>query len=187
MDPERWKQVDAILQSAMDRAPEELDEFLRDACAGDEALENEVRSLLKLERARGRIPAASGDRSGGSSAGPRRAPVQGSGSSSDRFDGFSFPHCRKVGRRRNGRGVQSRRHPPGAVCRSQVSAGRRGSRPGGAESVPARSASGIGFESPQYLHDLRHRRARRSFVHRDGVSGGRHAEGAHSCRRQGAP
>ena len=37
----------------MDCAPEDLDEFLRDACAGDEALEREVRSLLKFEQRAG--------------------------------------------------------------------------------------------------------------------------------------
>jgi tetratricopeptide (TPR) repeat protein/predicted Ser/Thr protein kinase len=53
MSPERWKQVEPILQSAMDCAPDELDPFLRDACAGDEGLEHEVRSLLKLEQRAG--------------------------------------------------------------------------------------------------------------------------------------
>jgi eukaryotic-like serine/threonine-protein kinase len=50
MDPERRKQVDHILQSAMDRAPEARDAFLRQACAGDEAQEREVRSLLASEK-----------------------------------------------------------------------------------------------------------------------------------------
>jgi eukaryotic-like serine/threonine-protein kinase len=49
MDPKRWKQVDDVLQSALDRSPEERDEFLRKACGGDEALEREVRSLLTLD------------------------------------------------------------------------------------------------------------------------------------------
>jgi tetratricopeptide (TPR) repeat protein len=49
MDPKRWKQVDDVLQSALDRAPEERDVFLREACGGDEALEREVRSLLSLD------------------------------------------------------------------------------------------------------------------------------------------
>ncbi len=49
MDSQRWKQVDEVLQSALDRAPEERDAFLRQACAGDQALEREVRSLLALE------------------------------------------------------------------------------------------------------------------------------------------
>jgi serine/threonine protein kinase len=54
MDPQRWKQVDDVLQSALDRAPEERDVFLREACGGDEALEREVRSFLTLDaRAQG--------------------------------------------------------------------------------------------------------------------------------------
>ena len=46
MDSERWKQVDSLLQAALERPPEARDEFLREASAGDEALEREVRSLL---------------------------------------------------------------------------------------------------------------------------------------------
>jgi len=46
MSPERWKQVDGVLQAAMDLPPEDLDWFLRDTCAGDQALEREVRHLL---------------------------------------------------------------------------------------------------------------------------------------------
>src|SRR3984885_12417656 len=49
MDPKRWKQVDDVLQSALDRAPEERDVFLRQAWGGDEALERGVRSLLTLD------------------------------------------------------------------------------------------------------------------------------------------
>src|ERR1700677_3611816 len=48
MHPERWKQVYDVLQSVLDRAPEERDAFLRQECAGDAALEREVRSLLAL-------------------------------------------------------------------------------------------------------------------------------------------
>jgi eukaryotic-like serine/threonine-protein kinase len=55
MHPERWKQVDNVLQSALDRAPEERDAFLRQACAGDQALEREVRSLLTLDQPAGRF------------------------------------------------------------------------------------------------------------------------------------
>ena len=43
MDSNRWKQVDSLLQSVLERAPEERDAFLRHACATDEALEREVR------------------------------------------------------------------------------------------------------------------------------------------------
>jgi len=53
MDSERWKQVDSLLQAVLERPPEERDEFLRGASAGDEALEREVRSLLASQRAAG--------------------------------------------------------------------------------------------------------------------------------------
>jgi len=46
MDPNRWKQIDNLLQAALERPPAQRAEFLRQACAGDQALEREVRSLL---------------------------------------------------------------------------------------------------------------------------------------------
>jgi eukaryotic-like serine/threonine-protein kinase len=55
MHPERWKQVDDVLQSVLDRAPEERDAFLRQVCAGDEALEREVRSLLAISSQAGKF------------------------------------------------------------------------------------------------------------------------------------
>ena len=53
MDSDRWKQVDNLLQAALERPPGELAEFLRLACAGDETLEREVRSLLASQRQAG--------------------------------------------------------------------------------------------------------------------------------------
>ncbi len=53
MDSERWKQVDSLLQSVLERPPEERDAFLRHASAGDEALELEVRSLLMSQQQAG--------------------------------------------------------------------------------------------------------------------------------------
>jgi serine/threonine protein kinase len=53
MDPQRWKQVDDVLQSALDRPAEAREAFLRQACAGDEALEREVRSLLTSQQQAG--------------------------------------------------------------------------------------------------------------------------------------
>jgi serine/threonine protein kinase/formylglycine-generating enzyme required for sulfatase activity/dienelactone hydrolase len=53
MDSERWKQIDSLLQSALEHAPGERAEFLRQACAGDEALEREVRSLLASQQEAG--------------------------------------------------------------------------------------------------------------------------------------
>jgi eukaryotic-like serine/threonine-protein kinase len=46
MDSNRWKQVDNLLQAALERPSAEREAFLRRACAGDESLEREVRSLL---------------------------------------------------------------------------------------------------------------------------------------------
>jgi serine/threonine protein kinase/tetratricopeptide (TPR) repeat protein len=54
MDSERWKQVDGLLQSVLERPPEEREAFLHHACAADEDLEREVQSLLTAqEKAKG--------------------------------------------------------------------------------------------------------------------------------------
>src|SRR5260370_12539733 len=46
MKAERWKQVNDLLQSAVERAPGERAAFLDEACHGDEGLRREVESLL---------------------------------------------------------------------------------------------------------------------------------------------
>lgn len=46
MDPERWKRIDSLLRSAQERAPEERDAYLRRECRDDDALVQEVQSLL---------------------------------------------------------------------------------------------------------------------------------------------
>jgi eukaryotic-like serine/threonine-protein kinase len=46
MKPEQWKQVDDLLQSALDHTPEERTDFLAQACAGRESLRAEVETLL---------------------------------------------------------------------------------------------------------------------------------------------
>ena len=51
MDPDRWKQLDSLLQSALERPPADRDAFLRELCAGDDGLQRELRSLLDLEGA----------------------------------------------------------------------------------------------------------------------------------------
>src|SRR5580658_3265725 len=53
MDPEQWKRVDGLLQAALERPPADRAAFLRDACAGDEALEREVHSLLASQQEAG--------------------------------------------------------------------------------------------------------------------------------------
>ncbi len=52
MKPERWKQVNDLFQSAVERAPGERATFLYEACRGDEGLRRELESLLtSYERA----------------------------------------------------------------------------------------------------------------------------------------
>ena len=51
MDLDRWKQLDSLLQSVLERPLEERDAFLRHACAGDQPLERQVRVLLSAEPA----------------------------------------------------------------------------------------------------------------------------------------
>jgi eukaryotic-like serine/threonine-protein kinase len=46
MDNDRWNHVDQLLQSALDIPAVERDVYLRNACGGDQRLEEEVRSLL---------------------------------------------------------------------------------------------------------------------------------------------
>lgn len=53
MNAERWKLVDDLLQSALQVPPEQRDEFLQKACAGDSALVEEIKSLLTSHRKAG--------------------------------------------------------------------------------------------------------------------------------------
>jgi len=46
MKPERWKQVNDLFQSTIERAPEERSAFLDESCYGDEGMRREVESLL---------------------------------------------------------------------------------------------------------------------------------------------
>src|SRR5262245_45861254 len=51
MEPERWRQIDQLLEAALERKPEERAAFLAAACAGDESLLLEVESLLRSDEA----------------------------------------------------------------------------------------------------------------------------------------
>jgi serine/threonine protein kinase/tetratricopeptide (TPR) repeat protein len=50
MDAERWKHVERLFQSVLDLPPDEHDAFLKRSCAGDDALERDVRALLRSAR-----------------------------------------------------------------------------------------------------------------------------------------
>ena len=47
MDAERWKRVERLFQSTLDLPPDEHDAFLKRSCDGDDALERDVRALLR--------------------------------------------------------------------------------------------------------------------------------------------
>src|SRR5690348_1229091 len=53
MDRERWSQVDAVLQAALQHSLDERDAFVREACNGDLTLEYEIRSLLQAQQEAG--------------------------------------------------------------------------------------------------------------------------------------
>ena len=46
MTPDRWRQIEKVYHSALEREEDERAAFLQDACAGDELLRQEVESLL---------------------------------------------------------------------------------------------------------------------------------------------
>jgi non-specific serine/threonine protein kinase/serine/threonine-protein kinase len=49
METQRWKQIDHIMQQALDLAPQEREAFLVEACAGDEELRREIDALLTMD------------------------------------------------------------------------------------------------------------------------------------------
>lgn len=49
MDSTRWNKVQALFEAALERQPAERDKFLRNACAGDSNLYEEVQALLEAD------------------------------------------------------------------------------------------------------------------------------------------
>ena len=98
MDLDHWKQLDSLLQSVLERPPEERDAFLRQACTGNEPLERQVRALLRaepdakhfLERPAIEVAALTLDHDQTDNA-PERA---------DSLIGQTFSHYRIIGERR---------------------------------------------------------------------------------------
>src|SRR5262245_55933712 len=55
MKPDRWLQIDQLLEAALERKSEERDAFLALACEGDESLRRYVESLLRADEAADRF------------------------------------------------------------------------------------------------------------------------------------
>jgi eukaryotic-like serine/threonine-protein kinase len=55
MTPERWQQVDKLLEQALEKEPSHRDAFLEGACKGDTALRHEVESLLEAHEQAGSL------------------------------------------------------------------------------------------------------------------------------------
>ena len=55
MTPDRWRQIEQLYHSALEREPTDRAAFLRDACAGDDSLLQEIQSLLTQETATARL------------------------------------------------------------------------------------------------------------------------------------
>src|SRR5882724_7118579 len=50
MTPERWKQIDHLAQSALERGGDQRSAFLDQACAGDDSLRREVESQIAYQQ-----------------------------------------------------------------------------------------------------------------------------------------
>ena len=102
--------------------------FCRSACAGDGALEREVRSLLSGTTAGRKLPGDSRDRSG--RAGPRPATEERRRAETrrlpDRPNHFALPRNREARRRRHGSGLRGGRYPLETTGCSEISSRQSG-------------------------------------------------------------
>jgi serine/threonine protein kinase/tetratricopeptide (TPR) repeat protein len=55
MDPDRFTQLDSLLQSVLERPPEDREAFVKHVCNGDPTLEIELRALVNLDREAGAV------------------------------------------------------------------------------------------------------------------------------------
>jgi serine/threonine protein kinase/tetratricopeptide (TPR) repeat protein len=55
MTPERWQQVEAIFQAALDLLPEKRGQYLAEACCGDLSLKSDVETLLSQHESAGNL------------------------------------------------------------------------------------------------------------------------------------
>jgi serine/threonine protein kinase len=58
MTPERWQQIDKLLEQALEQEPVSRNVFLDSACAGDDELRREVEALLEAHEQAGNLLSA---------------------------------------------------------------------------------------------------------------------------------
>ena len=95
MDAERWKRVDELLQAALQVPAEQQEEFLRQQCAGDAVLLEEVQSLLTSHRKAGSFLESPGPHVGEIAA--ELPTLGGSPSGSASITGQTISHYRVLG------------------------------------------------------------------------------------------
>ena len=115
MNAERWKQVNDLFQSAVERAPEERAAFLDEACHDDEGMRREVESLLTShERAENFIEVPAFE------VAPELVTNDRAGRIGRKID-WSLPDRVTHRRRRNGRGLSRAGRATRAQSRAQAS------------------------------------------------------------------
>jgi serine/threonine protein kinase len=98
MNSDRWKQVDNLLHAVLERPPDGRAEFLRQACAGDQELEREVRSLLASDEQVGSFLDCPAMEVAARDLSDQHSPQQSDDGSSDFPIGATFSHYRIVGK-----------------------------------------------------------------------------------------
>jgi hypothetical protein len=153
MAPDRRPdRISDLYHAALKHPPAERSAFLAAACGGDEALREEVESLLAYEPASSEFLETSGIRRGRG-----RTRARGFRRTSAR----PVLHPGPTRRRRHGRGLSRTRHEAGPRRRHQDPAAARDGRSGATRPLCARSAHPRHAEPSAHRRDLRARTERR--------------------------
>jgi eukaryotic-like serine/threonine-protein kinase len=98
MDSDRWKQVDNLFHDVLERPAVLRAEFLRQACAGDQELEREVRALLASDEQAGSFLDSPAMEVAARDPSDQHSPQQSDDASSDFPTGATVSHYRIVGK-----------------------------------------------------------------------------------------
>ena len=125
MNPELWKQVDALLDAALELPPEEREQFVVEACEGNDELREEVLSLVRAQSQ------ASGFMERSAMKVAAQALAQDSNLTTSFFTGWPgnrhLQDRKTARRRRHGRGLPGPRDQTQSPRRAQDSAARNSS------------------------------------------------------------